>query len=254
MNQTTLDDRGSSRRALAYGVLLPVIGSCVYGLALWLVPDEHLPWFNGEFGPVENISALLFLLVGVEAFRFLRRLGPVPLPHKAWLKLWFALFVAGGVFMFLEEISYGQHYFGWESSGYFAEQSKQKETNLHNLWGDRPSTLLRRVMEIGMPVFFAILPAVHLVIRDSFKPGHWPYYLLPKLELVVWVFLAGMTRPVRQWLGLTGDGPYRGSLSEYQELLWAAALLLYLRVMRRRLTPESRGTGVPPVVRSGGPT
>ena len=32
-----------------------------------------------------------------------------------------------------EEISWGQHFFNWESPGFFENKNNQQETNLHNI-------------------------------------------------------------------------------------------------------------------------
>jgi len=67
---------------------------------------------------------------------------------------WWLIFIALGTFYLLgEEASWGQHYFGWETTGIFAEINDQNETNIHNTpdgWFDqKPRALLLLGMILG---------------------------------------------------------------------------------------------------------
>lgn len=48
-------------------------------------------------------------------------------------KLLIILYLLGLNYYFFEEISWGQHFFGWESSAFFLKINHQGETNLHNV-------------------------------------------------------------------------------------------------------------------------
>ena len=240
MSQDTVEDSRALRGQphgpwLFWSIAFPLLVCGVHAMALWLIPDSTRRWFNGELGPVETVTALLFLIVAVDALRLVVRLGSRPLPMRAWVRVWFFLFVLGGVGMFLEESSYGQHWFGFQTPDYFEAHNKQQEMSLHNLASDIPSRVLRRVMEIGLPIFGILLPAIHLFLRGSYTPGHWPYYVLPKLELTAWILLAASIRPIRNLYESGALPPWLGPVGEFQELLWAGALGLYIRVMSRRL-------------------
>ena len=39
----------------------------------------------------------------------------------------------GIIYFFLEEISYGQHFFNWETSKFFIDYNNKNETNFHNI-------------------------------------------------------------------------------------------------------------------------
>ena len=55
------------------------------------------------------------------------------------------LYLVGLIYFFLEEISWGQHFFGWGSGSFFNEFNNQKETNIHNisnLFNELPRGLL----------------------------------------------------------------------------------------------------------------
>ena len=237
LKNTEPGTHGNRHNRLTWHALViwaPLLLTASYALALWLVPSGMRRWFNSEHGPVEITSALVFLVIGVQAARVFaktRHLNPPAAPLWKWL---FAIMAMGGVMMFLEEISYGQHFVGWATPEWFVENSKQPETNLHNLFDDKPSVLLRRIAEIGAPIFAIILPLICMSRKGSYTPPNWPHYLLPRAELIVWVLLAALVRPVRKYTGLTSVPEWRGSLSEFQELLWACAMLVLLTVLLNR--------------------
>jgi hypothetical protein len=221
----------ASRRAAWLGGIFPALFVLGYGLALWLMPYSRAAWFHSEYGPVENGTALAFLTIGILAAHLAWRLEGWPRVYRAW----FALFAVGGVFMCLEEISYGQTFFQWESPQWFVERSKQDETNLHNLYGDSMSRILRRVAEAGLPVLGIVLPLALGRGPRAYKPGHISYAMLPRWEMAAWIVLAVLVTPLRRWLETSFPDRWSERLSETKELLWSLALLVYILTMRRRL-------------------
>ena len=72
---------------------------------------------------LDLVSCVVFIVLVV---RFAKR--------KTWLLVGvFALLALVTFWMALEEISWGQRIFKWETTGYFADNNMQGETNLHNL-------------------------------------------------------------------------------------------------------------------------
>lgn len=226
------------RLSIFIGIVLPATFCVVYGLTLWLLPRDLMRWVHSEYGPIEIGTALVFLVIAGLAAHLTFRLSVKPQAAVPRIyRVWFALFILGGLFMCLEEISYGQTFFQWESPRWFAEHSKQQETNLHNLFGDKPSSMLRRIAEIGLPILAILLPLLFMRHPRGYQPDHFSYYLLPRWETAGWVVLALATSPVRKSLdrGGPGDNIWDGTISETKELLWALALWAYIVVMRQRL-------------------
>jgi hypothetical protein len=150
-------------------------------------------------------------------------------------RLLFLLFAAVACFVALEETSYGQHIFGWHAPDFFERHSTKHELNLHNLYRDRVSNLLRQVANLSFPICCVVLPLTRLRSQRYFHPGHWSYYLLPKTELIAVVLLAQTMSPLdklSEWL--VGETMFARS-GEVQELYWSVAASIYVCVIRQRV-------------------
>ncbi|MCL1876802.1 hypothetical protein FWF74_02105 [Candidatus Saccharibacteria bacterium] len=88
------------------------------------------------------------------------------IPHfvkqKKWIGAGVLVLLALVLFvMGMEEISWGQRIFKWETTGYFTDNNEQKETNLHNL----ATQLFQNVLFFGGFVLLVVLP----FFRDNLK-------------------------------------------------------------------------------------
>ena len=83
---------------------------------------------HSEFGLLETAQNLTLAAVIVLAAALGRSKGI----GRAASRFFWILF-AGGIFILGEEISWGQHYFGWATPQWWAEANYQEETNLHNI-------------------------------------------------------------------------------------------------------------------------
>lgn len=222
-------------------VLLPALGIALYGLAGLLLPPAWLHWLVvSEEGPVELGTAAAFgaaaaLGLGLAA----RTRGVAP----TWIRVVYLLFAVVALFAGLEEISYGQHLFGWESPRWFAEQNAQRETNLHNLFGDRPGRALRNLALVDMALGGIVVPLAAMRVAGAYDRGRWAYFLLPRWELMP---LAGGVLLMRLFRALPGEvrSGWDLGLLEVMELYFALAALVYVVVLRRRLLPS--GESSPP--------
>ena len=218
------------------GVVAPVLFCAGHFVAMAVMLPEMPHWYISEMAPHELGAAALFLAAGVAAIGLLLRHGrAMPMvPRVLWV-----LFALGTIFVGLEEVSYGQHLFGWASPDYFAETNIQQETNLHNLGGQGPQRIMRVITEFGLPIWCLALPvACRIRSHVAYKVGHWTRYLAPGWELAVTVALAAALRPMRDLHPvILSDKPTK----EFMELLWGwAALLLVIVIWLRlsRATPQ----------------
>ena len=96
-------------------------------------PTSMAQNFGGELGVIETAQVLFLLILIILCSRIL--LGKRSFPHPR-LRLWVVLLMLGALYTFIEEISWGQHYFGWATPAWLADLNEQNETNLHNIETD----------------------------------------------------------------------------------------------------------------------
>jgi hypothetical protein len=217
-------------------VLLPILLLVAYVVAWQVLTPDQRKAMGAEMGPIENFGTLLFLTAGVvAAVLFFKSNGRAP---RAW-RVFYLLYALGAFFIVAEELSYGQHILNFDSPAYFERYSKQREVNLHNLYGDRLSKNIRRVAQIGVPIAAVIAPLVILAFdRRAFTPGHWPFYTLPLWELAVTLLLADLCYFLhkREWFGIT-------DIDEATEALWGLACVSWIAVLAGRVLRQPRQLG-----------
>ena len=126
-----------------------------------------------ETGFVEVTTAILLIpavILGARHALQLWRTGP------SLAAVLMSIFTLGCLFLLGEEISYGQHVFGWASPEYFQAHNTQSETNLHNLEfvnkGRMKWLLLFGIFLIGvvLPLGFRWYGAPERVTRSALAP------------------------------------------------------------------------------------
>lgn len=190
-------------------------------------------WFNNETtGLLELTQAATAFAAFLVALSTLRRAAR---REPRWLLLWVlaatlcCLYVAG------EEISWGQHLFGWLTPDSWGLYNDQNETNLHNVtaWLDQKP---RHLLSAGTIVGGILIPLYALWrprIRDSRLGVILPPFLCLPTALIA--FLCGMNAVLDGYIS-----PQRAFFirpQEVQESFFYWFVLLYLVVLRRRLGP-----------------
>ena len=121
------------RRGFLFYVVLPLVMLEGYLVSVRLIPPPRQSALFAENGIFELGTAAFFFVAGCLALDLCRRTrGLVPNRYRAVL----LMFALAACFVTLEEISYGQHMFRWESPAWFARHSSKSEINLHNLFGN----------------------------------------------------------------------------------------------------------------------
>ncbi len=231
-----------ARGRLVTFVALPIAIMAAYALARWLLPGDAQAFLSDENGIVELGTAAGFAAGSFVALSLWRRSrGRVPAAYRAI----YLLVAATGGLVACEELSWGQHLFNWSTPQWFARNNDHGETNLHNMFGNRPSHLLKDAGNVGSLVAFLIVPAVAMWRRGQYPAGHWTHYLLPRWELMTMVALAQLSQAI--WdipKPIIGEFWHEG-WNELREFYWGLSFVTYAAVLRRRLigTPHGAADG-----------
>ena len=193
----------------------------------------HDNYFTGELGIIELATAIM--LVPAIIAGFLIFINREKLVTKQ-LGYWILLVTLACVYIAGEELSWGQHLWGWETPEWIKENNKQQETNLHNTSGwfnQKPRLLLEISVLIG-GIFLPLkrkLQGIHLP-RDS-----WQYWLYPTMVCLPAAMIAILSYlPDRiDVLSKLSDTVVDVRYSEVQELYFAIFLMIYLLSIRKRL-------------------
>ena len=177
-----------------------------------------------ENGPLELLQWLAIGgALGVAVF-MLFRINP---RQQKWIFGWVFLAAFCCLYVFGEEVSWGQHFLNWSTPEYWSALNDQNETNFHNTssWLDQKPRL---ILLIGIIVGGIIFP-----LLQKYKPG-----LLPPRLAVIYPDMQTFA------VAILVLGPYLFDkivpdvferVSEVQELYMFYFVLLYLVILKRRL-------------------
>ena len=214
------DDRFGAAAVVAVLALVPL-----NVLHVWR--EEGLVWLFGsetqDIGPVEWLTAAGFLLSASLAWKLSARL----LRGRPVIALLFACFGAAAVLVSLEEVSWGQHLFGFSPPPEIAAANLQHESNLHNF--------------IAAPLLDPVYAAVGgLLIAAALLLHFAPRLLTPARDFALSL---ARTRYAVPLLLLTGALLQHEAFEELAELSAAALLVHALAAFVRDLP---RGNAVRP--------
>ncbi len=180
-------------------------------------------WFDTELGVVElatPLASALGFAAGMAALRHRERLPSL------WLQAWVALVTLACVYLTGEELSWGQHLFGWTTPESLMTLNDQGETNVHNIssWFDQKPRL---VLELYVLYGGIIRVLMHRgeEPRDDWQAWFWPTSIV--LPAALLAILVRVPDRVEDWFGI-GPLPYAIRWSEPQEYYFALFLCLYL--------------------------
>lgn len=195
------------------------------------LPSSIAKNFGGELGFIENAQVLFLLICIVLCARIL--VGKRPFPHPR-LQLWVVLLMFGALYTVIEEISWGQHYFGWATPAWIADLNRQNETNLHNIETDLLFQIPRAiVMYLPYNLLLTAIYAGGLVYPIVTKRKRHSWFW-PTPVCVPWALLTACSSLpilIGEWL----DSPVHIRHGELQEYFVYGFLVTYLYALDYRL-------------------
>ncbi|MGE0044446.1 MAG: DUF1275 family protein [Hyphomonadaceae bacterium] len=215
-------------------VRLTAIASATALIAFWLVAifNRHFleHYVGGELGIIENAQ---FLILVAAILIVLATLARPSTWNERWLAIWLALFAVGLIYIAGEEISWGQHYFRWATTGWFELHNDQGETNLHNTssWLDQKP---RALLLVGMIVGGIIHPLVKLARRGKGLFDR-PWWLAPTLAATPPALAAEIAALPERLDDVLPTNLQFYRASEVEELFLYAFLVVYVLSIARRL-------------------
>lgn len=223
----------SGWRAIGY-VLAPVLGGALlvtYLAAPQFYLDYVLEGTRREFQVVEIITESAALIGGVMLLWAAHLLWHDPAPDarsRRLASLMLAVVGAAALFLFGEEISWGQKFLQWETPESFAQHSV--ETNLHNI-----RSLPISIQGLGsmfIACVFFVVPVLWRM-RDRFPVMHKLEYAIacgPAITVVAFGFLWREWKSLHRSVWGTDGAFYDGFLeqiNEHKEMFVALGLLVY---------------------------
>ncbi len=194
---------------------------------IWFAIVGDYKALKGEFGIVENMT-VLFLLVAIgfcgSAIIKVNKLG-----ITSFLRAWLFVLILGAAYFALEEISYGQHMFGWDTAETWKELNDQGETNLHNVHA-LFDQLPRALLTLGILIGGVILPLYRHLRQIRLEESNRLYWQWPTLDCVTIGLLVILIRPI-----LSVFETDIINTGELKENLFALFILLYCVSIHNRL-------------------
>jgi len=199
-------------------ILLPLV---------WYAITGNYSVFKGEAGIIENMTVLFLVTAIGFCIASLSRTNRLQL--SGFLKAWLFMLIMGAAYFALEEISYGQHMFGWGTAEAWKELNDQDETNLHNvhsLFDQVPRALL----SLGILIGGVILPLYRRFRDIRLDESSRFYWQWPTIDCVTIGLLVILIRPILSVV--ESDAINTG---EMKENLIALFILLYCISIHSRL-------------------
>ena len=194
---------------------------------IWVALAGNDRALKGESGMVE-LATFLFLVIGI-GFCFSSLTVTRRLELSDYLKGWLVILIMGAAYFALEEISYGQHMFGWGTADVWMELNDHDETNLHNvhaLFDQVPLALLA----LGILVGGIVLPLYRHFRDIRLDESNRFYWQWPTLDCVSIGLLVILIRPIQ----MLHDSDVI-STGESKEMFIALFILLYCVSLHSRL-------------------
>lgn len=224
--RSSKDKRTCLKEFGGFTALIPAL--MLMGCMVALIPSfsrSAMLWLLGENHPIELASFFLFLVAGIIGIRsgFLVYGG-----KEKYMGFFFLLFGMLMLIIGMEEISWGQQLFGFETPDSLKARNAQGETNLHNVHALQGHSEWFRLL-------FGLAGICGILLRRSsrFRQISMPLWLLPWFGVIVLHAAVDVTDDLIPTTVRAAYVVQRSS--EMVELLIAISGFLYIYDKRKRL-------------------
>ena len=141
---------------------------------------KYLNNFLLENGPIENLQSLFLLFSILILISLIKKIK-----FNKLLRVFIILKVFALIYYLGEEISWGQHFFKWNTPQIFNEINNQKETNLHNI-----SNLFDQLPRSLVMLWCGFIPIIFYFLKKKFLfKKYINLIILPKTKLIFVSFI-----------------------------------------------------------------
>lgn len=233
---------------------LPLVTLAICWLSpLLLQPPTWSRHIMGEGGYIENASVAMLLAAVVMCVLLLTRRR---MPRV--MKVLIVLLGVASLFLAGEEASWGQHWFGFETSEGLARINNQRETNLHNIKGTMQESFTedgRRLISKFCIIGGVVLPLCLLPWRKKLaeRQSIWNW-LVPTWRLIPLALCVGAIKNIAHVAKKLFNDPPRGSIEwmvfirpagELKEHLFEMLILMYTVSLFVRLPRKTQPPAAP---------
>ncbi|MGE4312822.1 MAG: hypothetical protein AB7E85_00950 [Pseudobdellovibrionaceae bacterium] len=210
-------------------LVLPVVIFIVQLVLEVTLSKEAINNMVSENGFHEIFQAIVSFLAAFTAGLLLLRRD---VRKDKMLFVWIGIAFLGSVYITGEEISWGQWFFNWATPEGWAQYNDQGETNLHNTssWLDQKPRLL---LEIGVIVGGILIP-LSRYFKLNILPARFDIFY--PLNCMLPIAFIGEAGKILDVVSEAMDHKVFVRYSEIHELYLFGFVLLYLIVLKRRLT------------------
>ncbi len=222
-----------------WSVILILIGVCAIR---WYNPVFFQEHMTTEQGVIENVVVVFLVPAIILSVLLVKNQKFLP---AGILAIWYGLMGVASLYFAGEEISWGQHWFGWETPDGIAALNDQEETNLHNMssWLDQKPRL---IVELGAVIGGVLYPLYRYFRGIELAPGSWQYYFWPTWVCLPACFVIGFIKiPDRLFGGQNIPFPFNMRVSEIQEVYVALVFLIYLLSVWVRVSRDRKAGLLP---------
>jgi hypothetical protein len=203
-----------------------------YFLDIFGLSEAISPTLNREFGVLEHLQLLIILAIIVLAFRTARK------TTTRFQRYFFLLAGVFSIFIFLEEVDYGIHYYEFIVADTIEENStgafEDGPRNLHNQGYIRQYTMW--AVYLGLVIFLGLASFLR---SKSFPRNAWLRWLIPSngyfiLSLVAMFLINELVRYLEQNVKDPSIISLNGNTIEFQETFIYYIAFLYLFELSRK--------------------